>query len=157
MIHFKKYFMWTTLIMFVGLASLKGVYAKNFYNTKKKNVVISGYDAVAYFTENKAVLGKKKYALKHDDAIWWFSSEKNRKLFKKNPQKYRPAYGGWCAYAIGKHNKKVQINPKTFKIKGGKLYLFYNKFGQNTLKMWNKDETNLFDKAEKNWGKMVKQ
>ena len=73
--------------------------------------------------------------------------------FKKNPAQYEPQYGGWCAYAMGDSGEKVSIDPETFKVLDGKLYLFYNKFFNNTLKSWNKDEAKLKKSADANWSK----
>jgi len=75
----------------------------------------------------------------------------DKEEFKKNPSRYEPQYGGWCAYAMGKDGSKVEVDPETFKIIDGKLYLYYNKFFNNTLKSWNKDEPNLKAKADVNW------
>ena len=72
-------------------------------------------------------------------------------MFLKNPSKYEPQYGGWCAYAMGSAGEKVEINPETFKIIDGKLYLFYNAYFNNTLKSWNKEETKLKSQADTNW------
>ena len=74
-------------------------------------------------------------------------------MFKASPAKYEPQYGGWCAYAMGATNEKVEIDPETFKIINGKLYLFYHSWTNNTLKTWNKDEGNLKPKADVNWTK----
>ena len=71
--------------------------------------------------------------------------------FKKNPTKYLPQYGAWCAYAMGDNGDKVSVNPETYKIVDGKLYLFYNKLFVNTLKSWNKDEDRIKAKADANW------
>ena len=71
------------------------------------------------------------------------------------PEKYEPAYGGWCAYAMGNSSEKVEVDPETFKIIGGKLYLFYNFYFNNTLKSWNKNETGLKTKADGNWNKFI--
>ena len=70
------------------------------------------------------------------------------------PGKYEPQYGGWCAYAMGATGEKVPVDPETFKIVHGKLFLFYNKFLNNTLKSWNKYEKNLNAKADGNWAKL---
>ena len=123
-------------------------------NITKQNVAIEGYDVVAYFTEEKAIKGKETYMHKHEEVIYIFSSEMNKRHFAKNPSRYLPQYGGWCAYAMGKDGSKVEINPKTFKLIGGKLYLFYNKLGINTLNSWNKDEVNLKKKGDEFWVKM---
>ena len=80
---------------------------------------------VAYFTENAAVEGSAKYTAVHNDAIYYFSSKKNRKLFNKNPEKYVPQYGGFCAYgaALG---KKLDVDGKAFEVVDGKLYVNKN-------------------------------
>jgi YHS domain-containing protein len=118
------------------------------------DVAISGYDPVAYFKSNKALKGKKDISVYHQGVVYYFSSVENKEDFKKNPAKYEPEYGGWCAYAMGAKGEKVSIDPGTFKIVNGKLYLFYNSFFNNTLKSWNKDETGLKTKADVNWKKI---
>jgi YHS domain-containing protein len=125
--------------------------ARNKYFNLEQGVAIQGYDPVAYFTQNKAVKGKKEFALTNGDILYYFSSAGNKAMFAKEPQKYEPQYGGWCAYAMGASGEKVTIDPETFKIVNGKLYLFYNSFFNNTLPKWNKDETNLRMHADKNW------
>lgn len=125
------------------------------YNLENK-VAIQGYDPVAYFTQGKAIKGKKELATSYQGVIYKFLSGENKETFLKNPSKYEPQYGGWCAYAMGSAGEKVEINPETFKIIDGKLYLFYNAYFNNTLKSWNKDETNLKAKADNNWKKTYK-
>lgn len=117
----------------------------------EKNVAIQGYDPVAYFSEHKAVKGKKEFAVNAEGVLYYLSSAANKDLFIKNYKNYEPQYGGWCAYAMGATGEKVEIDPKTFKILGGKLYLFYNSFFNNTLTKWNKDEIALHSNADKNW------
>jgi YHS domain-containing protein len=114
-------------------------------------IAISGYDPVAYFKLEKAIRGKKEFAVFNQGITYYFASSDNKEEFKKNPGKYEPQYGGWCAYAMGKSGSKVEIDPETFKIIDGKLYLYYNRFFNNTLKSWNKDEANLKSKADINW------
>jgi YHS domain-containing protein len=118
-----------------------------------KGVAIQGYDPVAYFKIQKAVKGKKDIAIIHQGVTYYFSTPENREEFKKNPASYEPQYGGWCAFAMAKGDK-VTIDPETFKIINNKLYLFYNSYFNNTLKSWNKDETNLKSNADKNWTKL---
>lgn len=125
------------------------------YNLENK-VAIQGYDPVGYFTQGKAIKGKKEFTTSYQDVVYKFSSSENKEAFLKNPSKYEPQYGGWCAYAMGSAGEKVEINPETFKIIDGKLYLFYNAYFNNTLKSWNKDQTNLKTKADNNWKKTYK-
>lgn len=126
---------------------------KKNYNLEK-GIAIQGYDPVAYFTANKAVKGAKEMGVVFQGATYYFSSTENKEAFKKNPAKYEPQYGGWCAYAMGHDGSKVEIDPETFKIIDNKLYLYYNKYFNNTLKSWNKDEANLKSHADMNWQKI---
>ncbi|SNR17771.1 YHS domain-containing (seleno)protein [Tenacibaculum jejuense] len=141
--------------LFVLLFVTATVFGQKEHLNTKKGVVAKGYDVVAYFN-NTAVKGKKQLSINHNGATYRFSSEGNLVAFKKNPDKYSPQYGGYCAYAIGVNGKKVDINPKTFEIRDGKLYLFYNSWGTNTLKLWLKeDPKKLKEQADKNWSKIT--
>lgn len=124
------------------------------FNLEKK-VALQGYDPVAYFKQKKAVKGKKELAAGYEGVTYYFSSQANKDAFLKNPTGFEPQYGGWCAYAMGANNEKVEINPETFKIVDGKLYLFYNAYFNNTLKSWNKEESDLKKKADANWKKII--
>ena len=138
------------------LISFTAFTQKHDYNTKK-GFVADGYDVVAYFN-NKAENGDKKFATEYDGVKFKFSSKENLETFKKSPEKYVPAYGGYCAYAIGLKGEKVSINPKTFEIRDGKLYLFYNSWGTNTLELWRKEGAEqLKIKADINWIKIKEQ
>lgn len=120
------------------------------FNTKN-GLAILGYDPVSYFTEQKAVKGDAAISIYHAGITYRFSTIKNKELFKANPAQYEPQYGGWCAYAMGADGSKVEIDPETFKITNGKLYLFYHSYFNNTLLKWNKNETVLKEAADKHW------
>ena len=62
--------------------------------------------------------------MKHEGATYYFKSEQNKQQFLKIPEKFLTQYGGWCAYAVGGKAEKVSIDPETFIITDGKLYLF---------------------------------
>jgi YHS domain-containing protein len=124
------------------------------FNLDKK-VAIQGYDPVAYFKQNKPTKGKKELSASYEGVIYYFSTQANKDAFAKNPASFEPQYGGWCAFAMGDYNEKVEVNPETFKILDGKLYLFYNAYFNNTLKSWNKNEASLKKKADANWKKRI--
>ena len=121
----------------------------------EKNLALQGFDPISYFTKGKAIKGNPKIVANYAGIDYYFSSEANKNLFVANPSKYEPQYGGWCAYALGEKGTKVEIDPETFKIIDGKLYLFYNAFFNNTLTSWNKNEKELKSKADKNWEKII--
>lgn len=154
-------------LFFALFVSHKASYAQNSdeaksaqLRTKHFNITngkaIDGYDPVAYFKQNKAVKGSKQFSASHKGITYYFSSLENKSEFFKQPEKFEPQYGGWCAFAMGDNGKKVEIDPETFKILDGKLYLFYNAYFNNTLKSWNKDEKNLKTKADNNWSNTFK-
>lgn len=126
------------------------------YFNLEKNVAVQGYDPVAYFKQGKAIKGRKDIATTYDGVFYYFSTAVNKEIFLKSPSKFEPEYGGWCAFAMGDSNERVSVNPETFKIISGKLYLFYNAFFVNTLKSWNKNESKLLQQADTNWIKMFK-
>lgn len=113
-----------------------------------------GYDVVAYFS-GKVVKGKSDLILRYKGARYKFSTKANYDKFKVNASAYAPQYGGWCAYAMADRGEKVDINPYTYEIRGGKLYLFYNAWGNNTFKSWKKEgPSKLVKKADANWAKI---
>ena len=126
---------------------------KKNYNVKK-NIALEGYDPISYF-DNKPTEGKEELKFGHRGITYLFASVANLNTFKAAPEKYEPAYGGWCAYAMGESGEKVKVDPETFKILAGRLYLFYNSWGTNTLTDWNKSEKPLKSKGDQNWKKFI--
>ncbi len=123
------------------------------YNTAK-SYVAEGYDVTEYFN-NKAVKGDSKFIATHDNVMYKFATKANLEKFNSNPKKFIPQYGGYCAYAVAVNSEKVDINPKTFEVRDGKLYLFYNSWGINTLDKWiEEDAKKLQVKADVNWQKI---
>jgi YHS domain-containing protein len=141
-----------TLFAFNGIAQTEQQRKKNF--NIKNNVAIEGYDPVSYF-QGKPVEGESGLTAEYKGIVYFFYSKKNLYLFNENPSHYEPAYGGWCAFAMGNTGEKVKIDPETYKIVEGKLYLFYNFWGNNTLDDWNKKENELKAKGDKNWMKFI--
>jgi hypothetical protein len=119
----------------------------------EKGLAIGGYDVVAYFT-NKATKGDPAITAKQGDATYQFVTTANRNAFKKNPTKYLPEFGGYCAWGVGAKSAKFPINPETFEIIDGKLYLFFNGpfngSNFNSLEAWNNDQDNLLKAANTN-------
>jgi YHS domain-containing protein len=124
------------------------------FNLKEDKYAIQGYDPVSYYISDEPEKGKNEFTSRYKGVYYRFASKENQEEFKKNPSKYEPEYGGWCAYAMA-DGKKVKVDPETYKIIAGKLYLFYNFNFTNTLKSWNKDENNLKNKADSAWKDII--
>lgn len=131
----------TTIALLATSLSFAQSESKDKRNTKewslKKGLALQGYDPVAYFPEGggKPVEGKKSISLKRDDVTYHFANEENRARFKANPDRYEPAYGGWCAWAM-REGGKTEVDPKTFIVKDDRLFVFYNGIWGNTKKSW---------------------
>ena len=139
------------LIITSMLLSLFSFSQNKEFNTKNK-FIAKGYDVVAYF-EGTATEGKKQFTVTHQGGLYKFKSQKNLETFLKQPSKYIPQYGGWCAYAIAKDGSKVNIDPETYEIQDGKLYLFYNAWGINTKEKWLEEGAKKLQKeADIRWG-----
>jgi YHS domain-containing protein len=119
--------------------------------TDANDVILAGHDAVAYFTQGKPVLGAKQYTASYSDAIYRFSSAENRDIFRINPEKYAPVYGGFCAYGMT-FGKKFEIDGKAFEIVDGRLYVNKN---VDVYKAWKKDVPTHIVQADSKWPTVV--
>lgn len=108
---------------------------------------LQGYDAVAYFTEGKAVKGDGNQVVYHDGKTYLFSSKEHKELFKADPNKYLPQYGGWCAFGVSK-GKKFASDATAWKIVDGKLYLNLN---DKVQAIWLKDTAVNIEEADTQW------
>lgn len=110
-------------------------------------LAVHGYDTVSYFTEGKAQRGVAEFSVNHEGAVYRFVSEKNQKAFTRNPNKYLPQFGGFCAYGVAV-GKKFDGDPEVFKIVKGKLYLNLNPDIQAT---WEGELSGNIGKADDMW------
>jgi YHS domain-containing protein len=118
----------------------------------KEGIAIRGYDAVAYFKVSKRVQGNEQYQHTWNGATWYFSSEANRDAFAKDPEKYAPQFGGYCAYAASR-DYIYDADPNFWKIVDGKLYLNFN---GDAKKEWEKDIPTNIKKGNENWPDLMK-
>lgn len=123
------------LFFFTGLAQQSSLSVDHF-NTESENLVVNGYDVVSYFSESKPVKGMQTISKDYQGLLVYFSSQENKRKFLDDPEKYLPKYGGWCAYAIGNSGKKVDVDPFSYSIENGELYLFYKSYFNDTREKW---------------------
>ncbi|MGE3758997.1 MAG: YHS domain-containing (seleno)protein [Pseudobdellovibrionaceae bacterium] len=139
-----------------AVASLLGTaaLAKEAANLDANKLGLNGYDPVSYFKPGGPVLGVEKHRVEADGAIYQFATVENLQEFKKDSAKYIPMYGGWCAFAIAKKKSKVEVDPMSFVIQKGRLFLFYKGFLADTREKWLKDPNVLQERADKFWSEL---
>ncbi|WP_374764189.1 YHS domain-containing (seleno)protein [Yunchengibacter salinarum] len=119
---------------------------------KGSTVAVWGYDLVSYHQEGGPKRGTGNHVVVHDGKNYLFATEENADTFKADPEKYLPAYDGYCAYGIAMGHKVI-ADPTVYDIVDGKLYLNLNDRVQN---MWNSDLMDLQKRAESEWSDMPK-
>ena len=128
----------------------------NNNNIPSTGLALEGYCPVAYFAVNKPVKGKREHAVLYKDVFYFFVNADAKAEFEKNPDKYLPAYGGWCAFGMS-IGDKFPVDPTNFKIVDGKLNLFLKNKNVDALKLWNEGkEGEYVKKATAYWNKINK-
>lgn len=122
------------------------------YTSYFSDKALKGYDTVAYFTENKPVIGDSKFVSEYKGANWYFSSAENLALFEQNPEKSAPQYGGYCAWAVAEKRAFAPADPHQWAVVNGKLYLNYD---ADIKSKWDKDPSGFIEKADKVWPKLI--
>jgi YHS domain-containing protein len=120
------------------------------FNIDGKGLLLRGYDPVAYFKTGAPVKGDPQWTVTHKGATLYFASDANRDAFAAAPDKYLPAYGGFCAYGVAS-GYKVDGDPAVWKIVDGKLYLNIKKSVGQTFSA---DPARYIQQAERKWPQM---
>ncbi|MBR0674325.1 YHS domain-containing (seleno)protein [Neoroseomonas soli] len=110
-------------------------------------VAVRGTDVVAYFTEGRAIAGNPRFTTPWRGATWRFASAAHRDLFAAEPERYAPAYGGFCAYAVSE-GYTAPIDPAAWRIVDGRLFLNYDRAVQ---RRWERDIPGRIARADANW------
>ena len=123
-------------------------------------LAVHGYDPVSYHKDGP-VKGQETWSSVYNGVTYHFASRENLETFKNDPERYLPAYGGWCAWAM-LDGEKVDVDPRSYKVIAGRTYLFYNSFFVNTLKKWNDRATAnaegaMVEQADAAWDSLIGQ
>jgi len=128
-------------------------------NVDRSGLALQGYDPVAYFPEGSNVpqRGRVELAIKHEGATYRFANPENLARFAADPERYVPAYGGWCAWAMV-NGERVSINPRSFLIEDGRLLLFYDSLFADTRARWREaNSPALGAEADSHWTVIVRE
>ncbi|MCI4668203.1 MAG: YHS domain-containing protein [Bacteroidia bacterium] len=147
------------ILLLASLVFATGLLQAQVAPVDDNGLAIGGYDVVAYFS-GEAKQGSEAFTSKYKGATYQFSSKANLETFEKSPKQYLPQFDGYCAWGVAEKGAKFPINPETFDIVDGKLYLFFNGDFQgepyNTMLPWNAETTKLKDAAHEKWAKVKK-
>lgn len=135
----------------VGVCALAAIAFTDLHaqkvNTGSSGLAIKGYDPVAYFTDGQPVKGSPQFTYAYKGATYQFASAASRDQFAKDPEKYAPQYGGFCAYAVSR-NYTADTDPLAWKVVNGRLYLNYSRGAQAK---WEVDVPGNIVKGDTNW------
>ncbi|WP_285163406.1 YHS domain-containing (seleno)protein [Shewanella goraebulensis] len=126
----------------IGCTSLSD---KPIYNDQ--GYAVTGYDVVAYFTDNKAVKGNAEFQTEYQGSQWLFSTKQHQQQFEQSPDRYMPQYGGYCAYAMSS-GFVVSSDPQAFTVFEDKLYLNYS---LSVRENWLENRDQFITEADEYW------
>jgi YHS domain-containing protein len=138
------------LYIIILLFLSEGAIAQKAEIFQKDGLAIRGYDPVSFFKQGGPLKGDEKFAYEWRETRWLFSSSANLELFKTDPEKYAPQYGGYCAYGMAEGHK-APTETDTWTILDGRLYFNYNR---KVKEIWMKDTKGFIEKADTNWPRL---
>lgn len=136
-------------ILFSALSGILA--AKELHNLNRDGVALQGFDPVAFFTDSRAVQGNSQFQSQYDGAKYYFASAEHKAAFDKEPGKYEPQFGGYCAYGASQgHPAPIKI--EAWQIVNGRLLMQYD---LGIKDKFNKDQQGNLRKADQNWPGIV--
>ncbi|MGI9550532.1 MAG: YHS domain-containing (seleno)protein [Aurantibacter sp.] len=142
------------LLAFVSATTLSAQ-DKMANNIDNSNIALAGYSPVSYLDLGLAQRGSKEYKSEYRKVAYYLTSAEQKATFDKNPSKYLPQYGGFCAFGTYA-GAKFRVDPNKFMVKEGKYYLFLNNVELDAKQLWlaENDHRKLAGKADDNWKKL---
>jgi YHS domain-containing protein len=110
-------------------------------------LALKGYDPVAYFTDSKAMPGDPQYEAAYDGVRYRFASAQHLGLFKADPDRYAPQFGGSCAAGIAM-GVKFESEPENWLIVDGRLFVFSSAKSLDSVRA---DTAGMVAKGRENW------
>lgn len=157
-----KYLFFSIVLLGVfQLQSQSETSRQEHFNLASSRLAIQGYDPVSYFNSDAPIKGKSQIKLEYEGVVYHFANAQNMELFKAQPEKYEPVWGGWCGHAMAQRGGKVAINPTCYKIIDGRNVLFYKTIWANALTNWEKEikttpEGQLIKTGDQFWADIAK-
>jgi YHS domain-containing protein len=126
-------------------------------NIDNSNIALQGYSPVSYLDLGLAQKGVKEYKSEYEKVVYYFTSAEQKSTFDKNPKKYLPEYGGYCAFGVYA-GAKFRPDPNKFIVKDGKYFLYLYNIELDAQQLWlnEKNHSKLVAKADENWKRLSK-
>ncbi len=112
----------------------------------RDNNAVGGYDVTSFYA-GLPLKGKPEFSVQHEGARWMFTTRTNLDVFTEDPDRFAPAYGGYCAWAVA-NDKLAKGSPKHWNVEDGRLYLNFN---GRIKKRWSQDKARFIQEADANW------
>ena len=140
------------ILFFTNLTLAQDKMANNIDNS---NIALQGYSPVSYLDLGIAQRGVKEYKSEHNKVIYYFTSQEQKRTFDKNPEKYLPAYGGYCAFGVYA-GAKFRPDPNKFIVANGQYFMFLYNIELDAQQLWlaERNHEKLVKKANENWSKL---
>jgi YHS domain-containing protein len=138
-----------TLLILLALPSV--AQAKELNNLDGNGLALQGYDPVGFFTDNRPVKGNQQFQSQYHGATYYFASAEHKAAFDKEPAKYEPQFGGFCAYGASR-GKTVPIKIEAWQMVNGRLLMQYD---LDVKGKFNTDPQGNLSKADNNWPGLV--
>lgn len=145
----------TVLGLALFMSSVLFAQDKMANNIDNSNIALQGYSPVSYLDLGLAQLGNKSFKSEHDKVVYYFTSAEQKATFDKNPEKYLPAFGGFCAFGVYA-GAKFRVDPNKFIVEDGKYFLYLNNVELDAKQLWlaENNHSKLKSVADKNWKKL---
>ena len=134
-------------VIAAGIGAVGAANQQSPVNVSRGQLALQGHDAVAYWSSGQPTKGSTRFEHRWSGAVWRFSTAENRDQFVKEPARYAPEFGGYCAYAVSR-GYTADVDPNAWRIVDGRLYLNYSKRVQ---KLWEEDVPGNIAKGRQNW------
>lgn len=141
----------TPILFLTALAATATAQEKVVRNVDKQGIALAGYDAVSYFSSPTPRRGDARFAATYLGAKYLFQTAEHRDLFRANPGKYAPQFGGYCGYGASR-GYLAPVDPEAYTIMDGRLILQNSK---SVLERWQKDPVGFLTKADRNWPEIL--
>ena len=126
-------------------------------NIDNSNIALQGYSPVSYLDLGIAQRGVKEFKSEYNKVVYYFTSKEQKAVFDKNPKRYLPQYGGFCAFGVYA-GAKFRPDPNKFIVKDGKYFLYLYNLELDAQQLWlvEKNHAKLVSAANNNWKKLSK-